>query len=98
MPSPDAHIAWHSDFPWSSPNPFFHLYSLVTPFEIAGDGTLCADPSGISKTLTVDEALPMMTIEGAYIMFRDEEVGSLSQANTLTSLSFPGIPPRFSAL
>ena len=90
--SPDAHIAWHSDFPWSSPNPFFHLYSLVTPFEIAGDGTYCADPSGISKTLTVDEALPMMTIEGAYIMFRDEEVGSLEPGKYADLIVLSGDP------
>jgi hypothetical protein len=76
--SPDAHFAWHADYPWSSQNPLFHLYSLVSSNEIAGDGTECADPPGLNKTITVDEALPMMTIEGAYIMFRDDEVGSLS--------------------
>jgi predicted amidohydrolase YtcJ len=29
--SPNAHFAWHTDYPWSSPNPLYHLYSLVTP-------------------------------------------------------------------
>ncbi|HEY5983688.1 MAG TPA: amidohydrolase family protein, partial [Anaerolineales bacterium] len=76
--SPDAHFAWHSDFPWASINPFFHLYSMVTPNEIAGDLSECPDPSWAgNKTLTLDEALPMMTIEGAYAMFRETEVGSL---------------------
>jgi predicted amidohydrolase YtcJ len=90
--SPDAHIAWHTDYPWSSQNPLFHLYSLVTPYEIAGDGTECADPSGISKTMTVDEALPMMTIEGAYIMFRDEEVGSLEPGKYADLIILSGNP------
>jgi len=76
--SPQAHFAWHSDYPWASTNPLFHLYSLVTPYEIAGDMSECPDPSWAgNKTLTLDEALPMMTIEGAYAMFREQEVGSL---------------------
>jgi predicted amidohydrolase YtcJ len=76
--SPQAHFAWHSDYPWASTNPLFHLYSLVTPYEIAGDLSECPDPSWVgNKTLSVDEALPMMTIEGAYAMFREQEVGSL---------------------
>ena len=76
--SPDAHFAWHSDFPWASINPLSHLYSMVTPYEIAGDLSECADPSWAgNKTLALDEALPMMTIEGAYAMFREQEVGSL---------------------
>ncbi len=77
--SPKAHFAWHADYPWSSQNPLFHLYSLVSPNEIAGDRTECADPPGLNKTITVDEALPMMTIEGAYILHRDDEVGSLTK-------------------
>lgn len=76
--NPDAHFVWHTDYPWSSPNPLLHLFSLVTPYEIAGDLSECADPSWVgNKTLTLDEALPMMTIESAYALFRDEEVGSL---------------------
>lgn len=89
---PDVHIGWHADYPWSSQNPFFHLYSLVTPDEIAGDGTECADPPGIDKTLTVDEALPMMTREGAYIMFRDEEVGSLEPGKYADLIVLSGDP------
>ena len=64
--------------PGLPPNPLFHLYSMVTPYEISGDLSECADPSWVgNKTLTLDEALPMMTIEGAYALFRDQEVGSL---------------------
>ncbi|MEO5921522.1 MAG: amidohydrolase family protein [Pseudolysinimonas sp.] len=89
---PDGHLAWHTDYPWSSLNPFSHLYSLVTPQEIAGDGTECADPSGVDKTLSVDEALSMMTREGAYIMFRDEEVGSLEPGKYADLIVLSGDP------
>ena len=75
---PDAHIGWHTDFPWSSVNPLNHLYSLVTPFEVAGDLMECSDPEWIgNKTVTLEEALRMMTTGAAYSLFREEEVGSL---------------------
>ncbi len=76
--SPGAHFAWHTDYPWASVNPLYHLYSLVTPNEIAGDLSECPDPTWVGdKTLALDEALSMMTMGGAYAMFRDQEVGSL---------------------
>ncbi|MGB8252762.1 MAG: amidohydrolase family protein, partial [Anaerolineaceae bacterium] len=76
--SPEMHLAWHTDYPWASSNPLFHLYSLATPYEIAGDLSECGDPSWIgNKTVSLDEALSMMTIEGAYALFREKEVGSL---------------------
>jgi len=91
--SPEAHFAWHTDYPWSSPNPLFHLYSLVTSYEIAGDLTECADPSWAgNKTLTVDEALPMMTIEGAYALFREKEVGSLESGKYADLIILSGNP------
>lgn len=91
--SQDAHFAWHTDYPWASINPLFHLHSLVTPYEIAGDLTECPDPSWMgNKTLTLDEALPMMTIEGAYAMFRDEEVGSLIPGKFADMIILSGNP------
>lgn len=75
---PEMHLAWHTDYPWASSNPLFHLYSLATPYEIAGDLSECGDPSWIGdKTVSLDEALSMMTIEGAFALFREKEVGSL---------------------
>jgi predicted amidohydrolase YtcJ len=91
--NPNAHFAWHSDYPWASPNPLFHLYSLVTPYEIAGDLSECADPSWVgNKTITVEEALPMMTIEGAFALFRDEEVGSLKPGKYADLIILSGNP------
>ena len=59
--------------------PLLHLFSMVTPFEVEGDGlATCDTPAWLTqKTLTLQEALPMMTVEGAYALFREEEVGSL---------------------
>lgn len=78
--NPDLHIAWHSDTPYvGTANPLDHLYSMVTPYEIAPDGTEC--PTGdwlTTKQLTVEQALPMMTSEAAYALFREEEIGSLT--------------------
>jgi len=46
---------------------------MVTSYEIAGNLIECADPSWLGrKTLPEDEALPMMTIDGAYALFCDE--------------------------
>jgi predicted amidohydrolase YtcJ len=79
--NPGGHFAWHSDrgaalFPLP---PLMHLFSMVTPFEVGVDGeTICDTPDWIAhKMLTVEQVLPMMTIEAAYALFRDQEVGSL---------------------
>ncbi|NOY99181.1 MAG: amidohydrolase family protein [Chloroflexi bacterium] len=76
--NPDLPVAWHSDFPYADLNPFLHLYSYVTRQEIDEDGSICTPPDWLAAhRITVDEALPMMTINAAYALFRDEEAGSL---------------------
>jgi len=79
--NPDGHFAWHSDTPWVGPwaNPLGHLYSLVTDHEMDWDGeTICDTPDWLrQKRITVEQALPMMTTEAAYALFRETEVGSL---------------------
>jgi predicted amidohydrolase YtcJ len=93
--NPDVDIAWHSDYPWVGPaSPLLHLYSMVTPYEIfTNDKTQCADPAWLpGKTFKVDEALPMMTIEGAYALFRDEEVGSLAAGKFADLIVLSGDP------
>jgi len=78
--NPGLHIAWHGDDPWVGPiSPILELYSFVTRKEVAEDGvTICEPPEWLADdTITVEEALPMMTIESAYALFRDQEVGSL---------------------
>ena len=77
--NPALHVAWHSDAPFFTQNPIAHLYSYVTRKEVDEDGvTICEPPDWLAAhRITAQEALPMMTIEAAYALFRDEEVGSL---------------------
>jgi predicted amidohydrolase YtcJ/regulation of enolase protein 1 (concanavalin A-like superfamily) len=101
LANPDLHIAWHSDYPWIGPvSPLWHLYSMVTPYSIfTDDGTECADPGWwTGRTFTVDEVLPMMTIEGAYALFRDEEVGSLEPGKFADMIVLSGDPTAIDPL
>jgi len=77
--NPDAHIAWHADSPPMGPeNPLLHLQGFVTRTEVREDGSICEPPDwAADDLLSVEEALPMMTIEAAYAVLRDDEIGSL---------------------
>ena len=77
--NPDVHFAWHSDSPgMGQPKPFKHIYSFLTRREIQDDGTICEPPDwAADDLLTVEEVLPLMTIESAYALLRDHEIGSL---------------------
>jgi predicted amidohydrolase YtcJ len=45
---------------------------------LQGDGEVCEPPDwAIDDLLTVEEALPLMTIESAYSVLRDDKIGSL---------------------
>jgi len=78
--NPAVHFSWHGDAPAVGPlPPLLQLYSMVTGHEVGQDAqTVCDTPSWLARELfTVEEALPLMTREGAYALFRDDEVGSL---------------------
>ena len=77
--NPDAHFAWHSDSPYlGNPAPMEHLFSYVTREQVLEDGTVCEAPDwALDDLLTVEEALPMMTVESAYAIHRENEIGSL---------------------
>jgi len=88
--NPDVHFAWHADTPpLGDPNPMKHLHGFVTRRELSsksdgsgplqqGDGEICEPPDwAVDDLLTVEEALPLMTIESAYAVLRDDEIGSL---------------------
>lgn len=77
--NPDVHIAWHADYPPIGPgDPMRHLHGFVTRVETLADGTVCLPPDwAADDLLTVEEALPMMTIESAYALLREDEIGSL---------------------
>jgi len=63
-----------SDAPVEPPNPFWGIYSAVTRADLAGT------PAGgwyPEQRLTVDEALRLFTLGGAYGAFQEHLMGSL---------------------
>ncbi|MGD8457350.1 MAG: amidohydrolase family protein [Anaerolineales bacterium] len=77
--NPDVHFAWHSDAPiFGDPWPMMHLHGFVTRKQLNEDGSICEPPDwSVDDVLTVEEALPLMTIESAYSILREDEIGSL---------------------
>ena len=84
------HVAWHGDDPFFGQQrgivaPFFELHNALTRVEIPRslrqglDSGVCFAPRRLMHRVTVSEALPMMTIEGAYLLHRENEVGSLAR-------------------
>ncbi|MEX2160009.1 MAG: amidohydrolase family protein [Dehalococcoidia bacterium] len=86
------HVAWHSDYPFTSTDPFRHMFNLVTGKQIAGGGGIddvvdaegfapgdvCEPPEWAKEqTVTVQEALRMMTIDAAYALGQESVIGSL---------------------
>jgi len=77
--NPGLNIAWHSDYPFWSINPFIHLYGFVTRRDVySGYRTCDPQPWLRDDTLAVSEALSIMTLQSAYALFRETEVGSLA--------------------
>ncbi len=77
--NPGIKAAWHSDYA-VFPNiaPMAHLYGFVTRNQVAEDGSICQAPAWLKQgAITVDEALHIMTINSAYALFREKEIGSL---------------------
>jgi predicted amidohydrolase YtcJ len=68
------------------PDPIKHLHGFVTRIQVKDDGSECAPPDwAVDDVLTVEEALPLMTIESAYAILREDEIGSL-EAGKLADL------------
>jgi len=77
--NPDLRIAWHGDDPSLPPvSPIDDLWSLITRGSIADDGSRC-EPADWMRGAEIDRdrALRMMTIDAAYVIGQDDEVGSL---------------------
>ena len=76
--NPDMKIAWHSDYPFWSISPFVHVYGFVTRNDVQSYYTCQPGAWLRDDTLPVEEALSIMTIQSAYALFRENEVGSLA--------------------
>ena len=79
--NPETVFAWHADYPALPASLGANLAGFVTRVE----GDCQPTPEMAAGTITVDEALHMMTMGSAYALDRDEEVGSL-EAGKLADL------------
>ena len=76
--NPGIKTAWHSDFPAFEMNTSIHMWSLVTRKAFAEDGSICEPPDWLAAgALDIKEVLPIMTINSAYALNKDAELGSL---------------------
>jgi predicted amidohydrolase YtcJ len=64
-----------SDFPVESANPMLGLYAAITPSDL--DGKLPAGGWFPEQRMTADEALRSFTWSGAWLAFREADLGSL---------------------
>lgn len=78
--NPGLPVAWHGDDPFfGRVRPLDDLYSLVTRDELTEGGVVCEAPEWHEQhTVTVEQALRMMTVNGAYAIWRDGEIGRLA--------------------
>lgn len=77
--NPGLPIAWHADYPFLHVNPIVHLYGFVTRKDQQMGRYDCVPGAWLrDDLLTVQESLRAMTIDAAYALFRDEQVGSLT--------------------
>jgi predicted amidohydrolase YtcJ len=90
--NPGLPIAWHSDHPFLTTNPFIHLFGFVTRTDVYQNYT-CPAPEWLrDDTLTVEQALAVMTREAAYALFRETEVGSLEPGKYADVIVVSGNP------
>jgi len=67
----DVHPSFHNDGPTSPPNPLLNIQSTVTRTTDSGK------VHGANQAIAMDQALKAVTINGAYQLKRENEVGSL---------------------
>lgn len=78
--NPELVVAWHGDDPWAPPvSPILDMYGLVTRDEWVGDGSWCPAPDWLASggVASIAEAWKMTTINGAYALRIEDQVGSL---------------------
>ncbi|MBY5960160.1 amidohydrolase family protein [Membranicola marinus] len=91
--NPDIRIAWHSDGPLLEYRLPQVMYSYVTRKEVQATGNVCDPPTWLAEhKITIKEVLRMMTIDAAYILHRDEQVGSLKPGKSADLVVLSGNP------
>nr|QBQ84356.1 putative TIM-barrel fold metal-dependent hydrolase [Candidatus Heimdallarchaeota archaeon] len=91
LPNAGLHCYLESDFGWratnnysisrtSNINPFLHLWGYVTRKAMFENGTIVEPLPWLAQhQITVEQALRMLTYEGAYAVKQEEYLGSLEQ-------------------
>ncbi len=103
LPSRGLHVYLETDFAFNHEignrvhsrniDPFLHLFGLVTRSQLAENGTICRAEDWITQhVITLEQALRLMTIEGAYATFNDEFVGSLESGKFADLIVVPESP------
>ena len=76
--NPEAVFAWHGDVPIFPLSAIQNLWGFVTRQEIGPEGQICQPQDwALEETIPVETALELMTINSAYALWRDGEVGSV---------------------
>jgi predicted amidohydrolase YtcJ len=80
--NPGLHVTWHTDttnYPGVGGPPIKDLWRFVTRKEVRDDvEEVCVPTEELAAgAVSVEQALRMMTIEGAYTLFMEDKVGSL---------------------
>lgn len=80
LANPGIIVAWHGDDPWVLPiGAVPDLFSLVARTRVGDDGEICEAPDWMKAGgVPIDEALRMMTINAAYAIHAEDDVGSLT--------------------
>lgn len=78
--NPGVKVAWHNDNPpWPPLRPMADLDNLVTKRQVFSGGVICDPPSWmLANAITVEEALELMTVNAAWALGREHEVGMLA--------------------
>ena len=66
------YVASHSDSPIASADPLLRIHSLVNRMSHAGR------PMGLSQRITVEEAIKVWTLDGAFTTFEEDIKGSIT--------------------
>ncbi len=96
------HVSYQSDFNGKKvtdpPNytgfdPLRGLFGLVTHKQIASDGSYCEAPDWLAdNTATIQRALEMVTIEGAYMVSMEDFIGSIKPGKFADLVILSGDP------
>jgi len=91
--NPDVVFAWHGDSPVFDLDPIRNLFGFVTRIDLRADGSTCEPPDWLAaQTIPVETALRLMTINAAYALHRDGDVGSLVPGKYADIIMLSGNP------